>query len=381
MGDFSELFNKALNNIYKELVDVKGDIEPNLFKATFETLNKAVDKGFGSISYDHPDFGFVNELKANNGVFAAFKTHRQQNDIAKQLLDENGNLKSFDQFRKDTEAIIGEYNRNWLKTEYDTAVIRARMAARFKEFQRDADLYPNLKWTESTSVVKREPHVILYGLILPITHPFWLQQYPGSLWSCKCGITNTDEPENSTSYHLEKYDIPTPPAGLEGNPAFTGEIYSNGAYEQNAYPGAEQAMESFLQDELAKFAVQLLKEWRGSIDQFKGVDYAGEKLVTGNLKVLRRTIDDVRGHREDFKKILYLTDVEGDIKNWKYLGWKPVEHGHPEALFFTYYEASIDSKKSYMVVKLHRDYKQEVLYCIVDKKPVNLKNTKIPKYK
>lgn len=100
------------------------------------------------------------------------------------------------------------------------------MAARFKQFQRDADLFPNLKWTESTSVVKREPHKDLYGLILPIEHPFWLSQYPGSLWNCKCGITNTDEPENSAAYHIERYDMPTPPAGLEGNPAVTGQMYS-----------------------------------------------------------------------------------------------------------------------------------------------------------
>lgn len=205
---------------------MKEDIEPNLFKITFNSLNKAVDKGFGSISYDHPDFDFLNELKQNNGVFAAFKTHRQQNDLARQLLNENGELKSFDQFRKDTEAIIGEYNRNWLKTEYDTAVIRAQMAARFKEFQRDADLYPNLKWLPSTSAVKREPHKELYGLILPITDKFWTSQYPGSLWNCKCGITNTDEPANGKAFNIDKYDMPAPPAGLEGNPAFTGQIYS-----------------------------------------------------------------------------------------------------------------------------------------------------------
>jgi hypothetical protein len=76
-----------------------------------------------------------------------------------------------------------------------------------------------------------------------MVHPFWLQQYPGSLWNCKCGITNTDEPENGVSKGIDKYDIPTPPAGLEGNPAFTGKIYSNNnAYEQNPYPGADDAV-------------------------------------------------------------------------------------------------------------------------------------------
>ena len=33
--------------------------------------------------------------------------------------------------KKEAEAIIGKYNQNWLKTEYNTAVISSRNAANF----------------------------------------------------------------------------------------------------------------------------------------------------------------------------------------------------------------------------------------------------------
>jgi len=122
------VFEKALKNVYNDLVDVKTEIEPNLFNLNWHSLNKAVGTGFGEILHNNPDFNFLQELKYNNGVFAAFKTHRQQNDLVSQLLDKDGNLKSFSQFKTDTSTILEEYNQNWLKTEYDTAVIRARMA-------------------------------------------------------------------------------------------------------------------------------------------------------------------------------------------------------------------------------------------------------------
>lgn len=245
LGDFTKLLNKALRAIYDELVDVKDGIEPDLYKISVGALNKAVDKAFAGISYDDPDYEFVQQLKTNNGVFAAFKTHRQQNDLARQLIDDDGKLKSFSQFKKDTEAIIGDYNQNWLKTEYDTAVIRARMASRFKEFEKDADLYPNLKWTQSTSVTKREVHEKLYGLTLPIGHPFWVKHYPGNLWNCKCGIRSTDDPENGALFNIDAYDEAVPP-GLEGNPAKTGAIYGKKhPYRTQAYKGAAKAVKNF----------------------------------------------------------------------------------------------------------------------------------------
>ena len=370
--DLKTLFEEALKSIYNELVDVKTEIEPNLFNATFDALNHAVDTGFGSISYDDPDFGFLNELKYSNGVFAAFKTHRQQNDLAAQLLDENGNLKTFEQFRKDTEAILSDYNRNWLKTEYDTAVIRARMAARFKEFQRDADLYPNLKWLKSTSVVKRELHVNLYGLILPIDDPFWTQQYPGSLWNCKCGITNTDEPVNGDAYDIEHYDMPTPPAGLEGNPAFTSQIFSdNNTYQANAYPGAKKAVNFELEPLLKEYSIQFVR------DLFKKlIPEGGLKIAVNNgpIEDLTLSLSDIKRltgkpHADNFLKNLVLPDIADILKNAEYLGTGPDRtimvggksiQEHPGVIQWQYYSFELGGETSYIGIKEYKGNKFKI---------------------
>jgi hypothetical protein len=110
---------------------VKNDIDENLLLATLDTFNLATAEGL-QMAKRMPEHDFINALKYNNAVFSAFRAHRMQNDMARQLVDENGKLKPFSRFVKDTENIRSHYVRAWLKTEYNTAVIRAHRAADWK---------------------------------------------------------------------------------------------------------------------------------------------------------------------------------------------------------------------------------------------------------
>ena len=107
--DFSldeSIRNAILKRIYEKF-DVRDDIDPDLFEHTRSYLDKAVETGFyAEVRFGDPDPEFLRELKRNNAVFAAFKAHREQNDLAALLIDEKGDLRSYDGFRKASEAII-----------------------------------------------------------------------------------------------------------------------------------------------------------------------------------------------------------------------------------------------------------------------------------
>ncbi|MEG1763160.1 MAG: hypothetical protein RR256_06090, partial [Bacteroidales bacterium] len=150
----AETLDKAITHVFEGL-DVKNKIEKELFKSTWEILNKASEKGFGNIEYGAKDYEFLQEIKTNNAVFAAFKTHRQQNELAGQLLDKDDRLKSFAQFKADTATILNNYNKTWLHTEYNTAIIRARTAQQFKQFAREKYMFPNLEWLPSMAAHPR----------------------------------------------------------------------------------------------------------------------------------------------------------------------------------------------------------------------------------
>lgn len=74
--------NAVLKRIYEKF-DVRDDIDPDLFEHTRRHLDEAVESGLGAeIRFGDPDPEFLRELKRNNAVFAAFKAHREQNDLA-----------------------------------------------------------------------------------------------------------------------------------------------------------------------------------------------------------------------------------------------------------------------------------------------------------
>ncbi len=191
-------------------------------------MNKAVDNGFGVVKWGEPDWEFINELKNNNAVFAAFKTHHLQKDLVSILHDGNGQAKPFNTFRKDCEPLIGQYNRNWLQTEHSTALKRSRIARQFKEYEQNKDLYANLRWVPSTAAHPREGHKEFYGQIWAYDDTFWGHHMPGSLWGCQCGIEPTDERPTNAPWTTETIK---PDKGLSGNPAQTGKIFS----EDNSY--------------------------------------------------------------------------------------------------------------------------------------------------
>lgn len=235
--------DRILNRLRSKGFDVEKDIEPDLFAHTFDQLDKALDV-FGEPEWGTPDRDFLEALRHSDAVFAAFKAHKQQKELHDLLMDENGKMKSFDRFRKDTEQVILNYNVNWLRTEYDTAVRRARFAADWKRFEKDKDLFPRLKWLPSVSVNKREGHKAFYNRVWDADDPFWATNYPGNLWNCKCGITSTDAPATEGK---PPHSHDRPESGLDKNPGITGQMFTDThPYIKEAGKEAKKAVDKFL---------------------------------------------------------------------------------------------------------------------------------------
>lgn len=242
-----ELMARLLADIFARKFNVEDEIYPELYEAARDTFRRALEEGYPMKETEDADRLFHEALKNDADVFAAFRTHRMQNDIASQLLDEDGRLKEFRQFREDAESVIGTYNNHWLRTEYDTAVLRARYAADWKRFSRNADILPNLKWMPTTSADPDVFHMEYWrvGLTLPKTHPFWKSHHPHDRWGCKCDLEETDEPVTGTIPEVDYRPSP----GLDSNPGLEPELFSHThPYYEKAYPGAEKAVEKVIND-------------------------------------------------------------------------------------------------------------------------------------
>lgn len=221
----SKVVADALKNIYEKKFNPMTDIESRLFFEFWDKLNAASDTGIAQSTASRSG-DFHDALRHNNGVFAAFKTHRMQNDVAALLLDSNGVRRSFKEWVELAKPIASHQVDSWFKTEYTTAIDRARLAADWKRFERNADILPNLEWLPSTSATPRKIHEPFYGLILPIKHPFWSKHKPHELWGCKCDLAATDAPRTPEDQIPWEDDV-KPVEGMENNPADDGKLFND----------------------------------------------------------------------------------------------------------------------------------------------------------
>jgi hypothetical protein len=273
------VLRRALRNIYGKNFHPMTDIEINLFNEICDRINEAARKGFDESGAVDPDDDFRAAILRNNEVFVAFKVHRMQNDMARLLLDSNGNLKPFEQWRKEVMPIASHQVGQWLRTEYNTAVLRAHQAADWQQFEREKDVLPNLRWMPSTSVNPGKDHMVFWGTVRPIDDPFWNEHRPGDRWNCKCDLSSTDDPVTEIPDFTRK-DNPHP--GLDNNPGKDGKLFSDThPYIANAYPGAKKAVERLM----GKLdAVREAEESiRGIIEQIETGYTQGISVIIGNL--------------------------------------------------------------------------------------------------
>ncbi len=186
------LLRKALEEIYNGDTEI---VNRFLFEISNETLQHALTLAFDEAGeeWKAENSDFINEFRYNTAVFAAFKNHQQTAEMVEQLTDENGELRSFRNFRKATKGIAKDYNEKWLQTEYNTAVRSARAAVKWRDFLKTEHLYPNLEYMQSRASHKREEHLEYVGTILPIRHSWWDTHLPPTDWNCKCWVRPTDK--------------------------------------------------------------------------------------------------------------------------------------------------------------------------------------------
>ena len=246
-----------------------------------------------------------------------------QNDIASQLIDENGQLKKFDRWVEDIKGMTNHYVGPWLRTEYNTAVIRAHQAADWKHFEAEADVFQNVRWMPTTSPQQDPLHRQYWEkkLTLPINHPFWEKHRPGDRWNCKCTLQQTDEPVNDEVIK-DFYPVPQEP-GLDNNPGKDGKLFSNThPYISKAYPGAKAAVEDILDEVLDFVPAQTIEEAERFAEQYcqkLGIDrtFGGKVSFKGisldNANEINRALQQVM-KSVDVPKISGIKLISGSSK-------------------------------------------------------------------
>lgn len=206
--------------------DTSNDIEPTAWREALRSINEATVNGLSQSSFTSHEDDFLHAIRHSNEVFSAFKVHDMGQQMAARLIGDDGQLKPFSKWVEDVQGIASHHVGSWLRTEYNTAVNRAHNAADWKRFERDRDIYPNLRWMPTQSPDPEGSHQRYWEqkLTLPVEHPFWDRHHPGDRWNCKCSLEQTDEP--ATPELIDGLPDERPQRGLENNMGKDGHTFS-----------------------------------------------------------------------------------------------------------------------------------------------------------
>lgn len=177
-------------------------------------FRKVVDNVFGE---EYPEL--ADQLRANVSRFAAYKSN-----YVKTAFEDNSKAFSGDDLKAANEATKNQF-RGWTETELATASARARTAKQFSEFNEPdrKELFPCLKWLPSRAANPRITHTKFYNRIWRKDDPFGNNNAPGTEWNCMCDVEECDDQPTDNSNVKQ----PIVPRGLEGNPADTGEVFTD----------------------------------------------------------------------------------------------------------------------------------------------------------
>lgn len=331
---------KAVDDVIDDIAsDIDRAVNRRLLTSYTDNMTRAVQGVFPDTGYGSRYHDIAHRLEANAARFAAYKAYHATEQVKRQLTSPG----TPDECRQRARGALRAFNR-YQAAEYNTAVARCRTARQWIGFDDTThrELFPHLRWLPSRSATPREQHMPYYNRVWAKDDPFWTQNQPGNLWNCKC-----DWEETADDIDHDGVTVTPPPPSLAGNPAITGEIFTDkAAYIANAGKKSEGIVErancSFLQKK-AKNHPLLQKQTTCVAD---GVNYDVEFTRFGIEEYAQSMYKD----KNYWLKNTLLDSMPDIIKNAQYIGKKVCDTTHnsgrklkikQQTDYFYYYRISL----------------------------------------
>jgi SPP1 gp7 family putative phage head morphogenesis protein len=190
---------------------IAGSIDERLTELVAAELRKAVIEGFGKDFTDldtgTPHYKMLESLEKNVFHFSAAKNYQQLKSMTLALRDDQGEVRSFRDFKNEAAKISQEYNGRWLKTEYDSAVGSGQMAGKWTDFEINKETAPWLRYDTAGDRRVRPGHKAINGVTKQVDDAFWNIWYPPNGWGCRCDVTQLINGADSQGYEAPD-DVP-----------------------------------------------------------------------------------------------------------------------------------------------------------------------------
>lgn len=176
--------NSLIVDIYEGVISVE-NMPEDLYFAIAEYLKKSLYEGFGGslIDFDGKPLELLTELRENIYLFSGAKTY-QTVKAMDAMITEDGEKRSFKEFKEFARNEYDLFNVTWAQTEYDTAVGQGQNAYLWNKIEEDKDVLPLLQYTAVMDANTSEICAPLDGIIKPVDDPFWDVFMPLNHYNC-----------------------------------------------------------------------------------------------------------------------------------------------------------------------------------------------------
>lgn len=247
------------SQIEKLFVDVyNGEVDPanlpeDLYLSLAEFFLSGVKEGFGgNVIFGDADEKLTKALTENIYYFSAAKTFQQTLEMSESLVNEEGKIRPFDEFKNVANEIYVKYNGGeideeikpgWLEAEYNTALSQAGHAKKWDDIQKQKEILPYLIRNEIDDSAECDICAAVNGVCLPVDHPFWIENGGDIHYNCR-GIVEQAEQEEGEDKEWSDADVDeattkSNEAGRDDsfkfNPGHAQEIFSTEGKSQHPY--------------------------------------------------------------------------------------------------------------------------------------------------
>lgn len=171
------------------------------FGGSLNSISKDISNGSRSIG----DLDLLNQLRTNVYMFSGAKVFQQirEMSLASKIVTDEGVIRPFNDFRKDALGIYEQYNVDWLKTEYNTAIGQAQEAAKWQKIEEQKDILPYLKYSAVIDSKTSEICRPLDGIVAPVNDPIWKKIAPLNHFNCRCLLLQLDKEDGERQATLD----------------------------------------------------------------------------------------------------------------------------------------------------------------------------------
>ena len=193
-GEFQRKMQQIQDDLLQQLLEEKSTLSPEAKMIALESefFMKGLTKGWGKrrieADFNAPDHLALQMMEFNLFEFSASKTEARLASLSQLLVDkETLNIRSFSDFKREAEKITNQFNKNWLRTEYNLSVAVGQNSAAYMRFIGEKDTVTSLVRYQTAGDSKvRNEHQILDGKVFNLNDKEARDLWPPNGYGCRC---------------------------------------------------------------------------------------------------------------------------------------------------------------------------------------------------